>query len=179
MTKQYLEIGRLTKLQGLKGELRMQFYCDGPEWLERLHTLYLDRGKTPIGLTSSRYLKSDVSVVKLEGIDTPEDAQKLIGRTLYFNRDDAPLSEDEWFIADLIGLSVVDADSGRVYGTVDEIYRNGSADVYSLRTPAGKQYMFPAIPEVLIRTDLSEGKILIRPLPNLFEIYEGNDDDEN
>lgn len=178
MRKQFLEAGKLTKTQGLKGELRMQYYCDGPERLDGLKTLYLDKGKTPVGLVSSRYLKSDVAVVKLAGIDTPEEAQKLIGRTLYLNRDDLALSEDEWFIADLIGLSVEDADSGRVYGKLDEIYQNGSTDVYSLRTPEGKQYLFPAIPEVLIETDLNEGRIRIRPLPNLFEIYEGNDHED-
>lgn len=178
MRKQFLEAGKLTKLQGLKGELRMQYYCDGPERLDGLKTLYLDRGKTPIGLVSSRYLKSDVTVVKLAGIDTPEEAQKLIGRTLYLNRDDLALSEDEWFIADLIGLSVEDADSGRVYGRIDEIYQNGNTDVYSLRTPEGKQYLFPAIPEVLIRTDIDGGRVVIRPLPNLFEIYEGSDHED-
>lgn len=175
MKQQFLEAGRITKLQGLKGELRMQYYCDGPERLDGLKTLYLDKGKTPVGLTASRYLKSDVTVIKLEGIDTPEDAQKLIGKTLYLNRNDLELSEDEWFIADLIGLSVVDADNGRVYGEIDEIYQNGSTDVYSLRTPDGKQYLFPAIPEVLLETDPDGGKIVIRPLPNLFEIYEGDD----
>ena len=178
MKQQFLEAGRITKLQGLKGELRMQYYCDGPERLDGLKTLYLDKGKTPVGLTASRYLKSDVTVIKLEGIDTPEDAQKLIGKTLYLNRNDLELSEDEWFIADLIGLSVVDADNGRVYGKIDEIYQNGSTDVYSLRTPEGKQYLFPAIPEVLLETDLDGGKILIRPLPNLFEIYEGGGDED-
>lgn len=174
MKQQFLEAGRLTKLQGLKGELRMQYYCDSPERLDGLKTLYLDKGKTPVGLTASRFLKNGVAVVKLEGIDTPEDAQKLIGKTLYLNRNDLTLSEDEWFIADLIGLSVVDADNGRVYGRIDEIYQNGGADVYSLRTPEGKQYLFPAIPEVLLETDPDGGRIVIRPLPNLFEIYEGN-----
>ena len=178
MKQQFLEAGRITKLQGLKGELRMQYYCDGPERLDGLKTLYLDKGKTPIGLTASRYLKSDVTVIKLEGIDTPEDAQKLIGKTLYLNRNDLELSKDEWFIVDLIGLSVVDADNGRVYGKIDEIYQNGSTDVYSLRTPEGKQYLFPAIPEVLLETDLDGGEIVIRPLPNLFEIYEGGGDED-
>lgn len=178
MKQQFLEAGKITKLQGLKGELRMQYYCDGPERLDGLKTLYLDKGKTSVGLTASRYLKSNVTVIKLEGIDTPEDAQKLIGKTLYLNRNDLELSEDEWFIADLIGLSVVDADNGRVYGKIDEIYQNGSTDVYSLRTPEGKQYLFPAIPEVLLETDLDGGKIVIRPLPNLFEIYEGDGDED-
>lgn len=178
MKKQFLEMGKITKLQGLKGEVRMQYYCDSPDVLEEFDTLYLDKGKTAVQLENVRYLKSDIAVIKLEGVNTPEDAQKLIGKTLYMNREDAELPEDVWFIQDIIGLSVEDIDSGRVYGKVDEIYQNGGADVYSIRTPEGKQLMFPAIPEVLIKTDIDGGKLYIRPLPNLFEIYENNDNED-
>lgn len=169
MKKQYLEIGKITKLQGLKGEVRVQYYCDDAEMLEEFPELYLDKAKTPVTVERSRYLKSDVAVIKLKGVNTPEEAQKYIGKMLYFNRDDAELPEDTWFIQDIIGLSVVDADSGRVYGKVDDIYQNGSADVYSIRTPEGKQLMFPAIPEVLLETDIDGGKLIIRPLAGLFE----------
>lgn len=178
MKKQFLEMGKITKLQGLKGEVRMQYYCDSPDVLEEFETLYLDKGKTAVQLENVRYLKSDVAVIKLEGVNTPEVAQKLIGKTLYMNREDVELPEDVWFIQDIIGLSVEDIDSGRLYGKVDEIYQNGGADVYSIRTPEGKQLMFPAIPEVLIKTDIDGGKLFIRPLPNLFEIYENNDNED-
>lgn len=178
MKKQFLEMGKITKLQGLKGEVRMQYYCDSPDVLEEFETLYLDKGKTAVQLENVRYLKSDVAVIKLEGVNTPEVAQKLIGKTLYMNREDVELPEDVWFIQDIIGLSVEDIDSGRLYGKVDEIYQNGGADVYSIRTPEAKQLMFPAIPEVLIKTDIDGGKLFIRPLPNLFEIYENNDNED-
>lgn len=173
MKKQYLEMGKITKTQGLKGEVRMQYYCDSPDLVEEFDTLYMGKDKAPVEIEKSRYLKSDVVVIKIKGIDTPEAAQKLIGRILYLDREDVELPEDVWFIQDIIGLEVVDADKGTSYGKVDEIYQNGGADVYSLKTPDGKQLMFPAIPEVLIKTDLEEGKIHIRPLQGLFEIYEG------
>ena len=62
-----------------------------------------------------------------------------------------------------------DADSGKCYGRVDDIYQNGTADVYSVRTPGGAQLMFPAIPEVLLNTDIEAGRITIRPLDGLFD----------
>ncbi len=173
MRKQYLEMGKITKTQGLKGEVRMQYYCDSPDELEEFNVLYMGKEKTEVELEKSRYLKSDVAVIKIKGIDTPEAAQKLIGKMLYIDRDDVELPEDVWFIQDIIGLEVIDADDGTVYGKVDEIYQNGSADVYSVKTPDGKNLMFPAIPEVLIDTDIDEGKITIRPLEGLFDIYRG------
>lgn len=178
MKKQFLEMGKITKTQGLKGEVRMQYYCDSPDVLEEFDTLYMGKEKAEIVIERSRYLKSDVVVIKIEGVDTPEAAQKLIGKVLYMNRDDVELPEDVWFIQDIIGLEVVDVDSGKLYGKVDEIYQNGGADVYSLKTPDGAQLMFPAIPEVLIKTDIDEGKIYIRPLEGLFEIYEGKADND-
>ncbi|MBQ8410602.1 MAG: 16S rRNA processing protein RimM [Ruminiclostridium sp.] len=173
MRKQYLEMGKITKTQGLKGEVRMQYYCDSPDMLEEFDVLYMGKEKAEVEIEKSRYLKSDVAVIKIKGIDTPEDAQKLIGKMLYLNRDDVELPEDVWFIQDIIGLEVVDADDGTVYGKVDEIYQNGGADVYSIKTSDGKQLMFPAIPEVLINTDVDNGKIEIRPLDGLFDIYRG------
>jgi len=178
MKKQFLEMGKITKTQGLKGEVRMQYYCDSPDVLEEFDTLYMGKEKAEIVIERSRYLKSDVVVIKIEGVDTSEAAQKLIGKVLYMNRDDVELPEDVWFIQDIIGLEVVDVDSGKLYGKVDEIYQNGGADVYSLKTPDGAQLMFPAIPEVLIKTDIDEGKIYIRPLEGLFEIYEGKADND-
>ena len=82
-----------------------------------------------------------------------EQAQKLIGQTLYIDREDAELPEDTWFIADLIGLPVYDFDSGRLYGRVKEILQNGPADVYLLSTAEGRELLFPAIPQVLKSVD--------------------------
>ena len=178
MKKKYLEIGRITKLQGLKGDVRVQYYCDDPDMLCEFETLYLGREYKPVTPDRVRYLKSDVCVLKLQGIDTPEDAEKLIGKILYFDRSDAELPEDTWFIQDVIGLSVYDADTGKCYGKVDNVYQNGAADVYSIKTPSGAQLMFPSIPEVLLETDLDEGKIIIRPLEGLFD-PEVIDDDTN
>ena len=175
--KKYLEIGKITKLQGLKGEVRVQYYCDDPEMLCEFETLYLGKEHSPVRPKKARYLKADVAVLKIEGIDTPEAAEKLIGKMLYFDRDDMELQEDTWFIQDVIGLDVYDADTGKCYGRVDDVYQNGTADVYSIKTPSGGQLMFPAIPEVLLDTDIDAGRITIRPLDGLFDPEEIKGDD--
>jgi len=177
MKKEFLEIGKITKLQGLKGDVRVQYYCDEPEMLCDFETLYLGREHTPVHPKKVRYLKSDVAVLRLDGTDTPEDAEKLIGKMLYFRRDDIELPENTWFIQDVIGLEVYDADTGKCYGKVDDVYQNGTADVYSIKTSSGGQLMFPSIPEVLLETDIEGGRITIRPLDGLFDPEEIKDDE--
>ena len=175
MRKQFLEIGKITKTQGLKGEVRVQPFCDDAEELGDYETLYFDKGQTPVEVEYARPAKN-VAVVKIKGIDTVEAAQKIVNKMLYMNRDDVELAEDTWFIQDIIGLDVVDADSGKVYGKVDDIIQNCPTDVYSVKTSDGKQLLFPAIPEVLLETDIDGGKIVIRPLDGLFDLEDGKDE---
>ena len=58
MKNQYLEMGKITKTQGLKGEVRMQYYCDSPDLVEEFDTLYMGKDKTPVEIERSRYLKA-------------------------------------------------------------------------------------------------------------------------
>ena len=107
------------------------------------------------------------------GYDTLEQAQTLIGKILYIDRNDAELEEGLYFIQDIIGLTVKDADTGEVYGKVSEIYQNGAADVYSIKKENGVELMFPCIDEVVKKIDVEGGEILIKPLPGLFDDEDG------
>ena len=168
MRKRFLEAARITKPVGLRGEMRAQLYCDTCELLTEFD-LYLGRERKPVNVTSAVPLKNDMCKIKIEGVNTVEQAQPLTGKMLYLDREDAELPSDTWFIADLIGLPVYDADNGRLYGKIDEILQNGPTDVYSIKTEEGKQLFFPAIPEVLIDVDIDGEKIVIRPLEGLFD----------
>lgn len=168
MKKQFLEIGKIVAAQGIRGEVRVQYYCDSAEVLCDFDTLYLDKGKTEL-MVERAYPHKNIVVMKLEGIDKIEQAQPLIGKLLYLNRDDAELEEGLYFIQDIIGLTVRDADSGEVYGKITDVYQNGASDVYSIRKDDGRELMFPCIDEVVISTDLDAGEMLIRPLPGLFD----------
>ncbi len=168
MKKQFLEIGKIVASQGIRGEVRVQYYCDSAEVLCDFDTLYLDKGKTELKVERA-YPHKNIVVMKLEGINKIEQAQPLIGKLLYLNRDDAELEEGLYFIQDIIGLTVRDADSGEVYGKITDVYQNGASDVYSIRKDDGRELMFPCIDEVVISTDLDAGEMLIRPLPGLFD----------
>lgn len=168
MKKQFLEIGKIVATQGIRGEFRVQYYCDSAEVLCDFDSLYLDKGKTEVTVQRA-YPHKNIVVMKLEGIDKIEQAQPLVGKLLYLNRDDAELEEGLYFIQDIIGLTVKDADTGEVYGKISEVYQNGASDVYSIRKDDGRELLFPCIDEVVINTDIDAGEMIIRPLPGLFD----------
>lgn len=176
MKKRYLEAAKLTKTVGLKGEMRAQVLCDGCEILTDF-TLYLGREHKPVEVISAYPVANDMCKLRINGIDTVEKAQPLIGSILYLDREDAELPEDTWFIADILGLPVYDSDTGVLYGEVKEIMQNGPTDVYLLKDKSGRELMFPAIPEVLLNVDVEGGKIEIRPLKGLFDNMESVIDD--
>jgi 16S rRNA processing protein RimM len=167
-TINYIEIARLTKPQGLKGDLRAQIYCDSPAVFEGFSRFYLGKDKTPIQVVM-REIRKGFVVLRLEDIDNPVAAQNLVGELLFIDRAEYELPENTWFIADIIGLDVFDADSGEHYGKVLEILQNAPKDVYVVKAADGRQRLFPAIPEVLIDVDLTAGRISIRPLEGLFD----------
>lgn len=168
MQKQYLECGKILSTHGLAGELRVQPWCDSPQELAMLGRLYLDAGKTPLTVTGARAHKSMV-LLKVKGIDTIDEAAALRGRVLYADRADMPLEEGQYFIQDLLGLEVVDADDGHIYGTLTDVTQTGANDVYHITFPDGAVRLIPAIGQVVISTDIAGRRMTIRPLEGLFD----------
>lgn len=171
MKKQYLEIGQIVTTHGVMGEVRVKPWCDSPELLCEFDRLFFDGGKTTVGVERARVHKN-VVILKLEGINTMDDAQKLRNRVLYCSRDDFELDEGTYFIQDLLGLRVEDADTAEVYGELCDVTQTGANDVYHIRRENGSVVLIPAIPDVIVKTDADGGVMLIRPLKGLF-------DDEN
>lgn len=178
--KKFLETGKIVGLHGLRGEVRCQYYSDSADFLCEVAEecgLYTDKaGKNHIDVLHARPHKNIV-IIQFDGIDSPEAAQRFVGTTLYLDRDDIELEEGTYFIQDIVGLTVIDADSGEVYGKITDVYQNGATDVYSIRKSDGVELMFPCIPEIVLDTDIENGKMIIRPLPGLFEDAEDEDED--
>ncbi len=167
MKKQYLEAGKIVTTHGIKGEIKIMPYTDYPELLCEFDRLFLGKNHEEINVERSRVFKNMV-IAKLEGYDTPEAAEKLRNKILYMHRDDLELDEDTYFIQDLIGIEVSDADSGFVYGKITDVMQTGANDVYVVQGK-DREYLVPAIPEVVITTDIDENTMTIRPLEGLFE----------
>nr|WP_319487489.1 ribosome maturation factor RimM [uncultured Caproiciproducens sp.] len=168
MLNQFLEAGKIVGTHGLLGELRVDPWCDSAEFLARFKTLYWDKGVQKLEVVSSRIHKSQL-LLKLKGIDTIELGDTLRGKIIYISRDDAKLEKGCYFMQDLIGLEVFDVDTCIYYGTLTEIMRTGANDVYQITSEDKKNYLIPAIPDVIIDINITNGKMQIRPLRGIFD----------
>ena len=169
MQNKFLEAGRIVGTHGLKGELRLDPWCDSAEFLASIKTLYWDKaGTQPVKIVSSRPHKS-LLLVTIEGIDSATQGDTLRSKMLYLDREDIKLPKGRYFIQDIIGLSVCDADTGVCYGELTDVLRTGANDVYQVTDTNKKDYLVPAISSVIISTDVEQGKILIRPIRGIFE----------
>lgn len=169
MIKEYLEIGQIVSTHGIKGEIRLNPWCDGPEFVKKFKTLYRDeKGNNPFKIVSCRP-HGNVAVMKLEGVDTVESARALKNTVLYMKRSDVNLPAGKWFISELIGCTVLDADDNSVvYGKIKDIDSGMANDIWYIETPE-KEVLIPAIKDVVIRCDVAEDKVYIRPLRGLFD----------
>lgn len=167
MKKEYLEAGKIVNTHGIRGEVKIMPYCDSPELLCDFDRLFMGKSLKEIYIERSRVQKNMI-ICKIEGVDTPEEAEKLRNKMLYMHRDDLELDEDTYFIQDLIGMTVKDADTGEVYGIIDDVFQTGANDVYSIKN-GDKSYLVPAIADVVITTDIDSGIMAIRPLEGLFD----------
>ena len=166
--KQFLECGRIVSTHGVRGEVKAEVWMDSPQEMTALKTLYLEGGKTPLPVQGARVQKNMV-LLKLAGVETPEAGSLLRQKVLYARREDIPLKKGQYFLQALIGLAVVDADSGRRYGTLTALTETGANRVYHIRFADGKVRLAPDIPQVVIRLAPEEGLVEIRPLPGLFD----------
>ncbi|MBQ7123502.1 MAG: 16S rRNA processing protein RimM [Oscillospiraceae bacterium] len=167
MKKQFLEVGEVVTVHGLRGDLRLYPWCD-PGDIERSARMYLDENGEQEYRVSYAKPHKNVYLVKLKGVDNPEEARKFIGKVLYMNRNDIPMKKGDYFIQDIIGLKVVDAE-GRVYGEVTDVAPTGANDIYCVCDADGKETWIPAIPQVIDTVDIDGGVLTITPMKGLFD----------
>ncbi len=147
--------------------MRVGHLCDSSEVFCSLASVYTEKnGEYVEHRVLSAHEHGTVILLALEGIDSIEAAQTLKGRSLYAKREQLPLDEGSHFIADLIGLKVYDAESGRLYGTLTDVMNRGASDVYEIKTQNGEVLM-PAVDEFVREIDLEKG-IFITPIEGMF-----------
>ncbi len=168
MKSPYLECGRIVNTHGVKGEMKIEPWCDSPTVFAKLPKVYL---KSDGEFVCHRLVRASVFkqlvVAGLEGIDDIDRAMLLKGQTLYAAREDFHLKKGAYFIADLVGLPVIDDESGVIYGTLREVIKRGASDIYVIDTENGER-MMPAVKEFVKRVDAETG-IYIRPIEGMFD----------
>ena len=168
MLKAYLEAGKIVRPHGIRGEVVLEPWADSPAFLLRFKRFFFDEGKRDAGLLSAREHKGRL-LLRLQGVDTVEQAETLRGKVLYIAREDAQLPEGRYFLQDLVGLEARDVRTGQVYGVVEEVLPGVANDVYRIRGANGEEYLFPAVEEMIARTSLEEGIIELLPIPGIFD----------
>ena len=157
MKNQFLEAGQIVNTHGIRGEVKIVPWCDSPEFLLQFDTLYLD-GR-PVNVLEARVHKGNV-LARLEGVEDVNAAMVLKGRTVFIDRTGVELPEGRHFIADLIGLNVVDADSGEALGVVADVLTPPAHEVYVVK--GEHEYLIPAVDEFVIETNVEGGYIRVR-----------------
>ena len=163
--QQYLEAGKVVTTHGVRGEMKLELWCDGVDFLKKAGRLYASaKGGKCYNITSIRP-PGQMALLQLEGVNDMDAARALRGQVFYFDRSDATLPEGRWYVADLIGCEVRDADTGKVYGVVTSVDHPGAQDIYTVKSPSGKEYMFPGVDAFLKERNPPEGYILVTPPP--------------
>ena len=158
MKQRFLEAGQIVNTHGIRGEVKIVPWCDSPEFLCGFDTLYID--EAPIRLRAARPHKGNV-LAALEGVDTVEGAMALKGKTVHIDRADVTLPEGRHFLADLIGLRVVDADNGAELGVLTEVLTPPAHQVYVVKGPQGER-LIPAVEEFIVETNVDGGYLRVR-----------------
>ena len=168
MKQEYFELGQIVNHFGIKGMVKVNPFTDDISQFEELESILVEKnGKLlDIQIEEVKYSKNQI-ILKLKGIDTVEEAEKYRGCYIKIARKNArKLPEDTYFIADLLGLDVF-LDTGEKLGILDDIFNNGSTDIYVVKNELGKQFLLPYIDEVIKNIDLENEKIIVHIIDGL------------
>jgi len=151
--KHFIEAGRLNSPRGIKGEIRFTCYCDSPEFLRGVKTLYLDeKGEKSLEVVSYR---PTIPTLIFKGYESRENAYLLAGRTVYFNRNDVALPDRAFYFCDLIGEDAYDGQTGKKIGVVKDV-EEISGKFYYIIT-GEKSYRVPAVEDFVPFASPGEG----------------------
>lgn len=163
MSDNFVTVGRLGRTRGVSGEIYIIPETDFPDRFLGMNEIFVQHkdGWKETRLESSR-LVSGRPVVKLEGIDTPEDAARLTNREVGVREEEiVKLPEGSFWIHDLIGCEVIEENSEARLGEITGVERYPANDVYLVRTEDGKEVMIAAVGQFIKKVDTDARKVTI------------------
>lgn len=168
--EQLLQVGAITSTHGVRGEVKVFPMTDDVRRFKKCKELILDTGKEKktLEIEGVKFFKQFV-ILKFKGYDSINDIEAYKGKELYVTRANAvKLKKDEYFVADLIGLTVLDEEENTI-GILKDVIETGANDVYSVETQEGKEILFPAIKECILDVDIEGRQMRVHIMPGLLD----------
>lgn len=164
----YIECGKVINTHGCYGGIKVESWCNSPEEFTELRRVFVKENQNyrEYKIVKASVMKQFV-IAGLDMVTSMDQALALKGKTVYALREDFHLAEGEYFIADLSGLSVIDAQTGKKYGTLKEVINRGASDIYVIDTPNGER-MMPAVDEFVDHVDIREG-VFVTPIDGMLD----------
>lgn len=163
-----LQVGVITQTHGIRGEVKVFPTTDDAKRFKDLKQVILDNGKEQreLEITSVKFFKNLV-ILKFKGIDNINDVEKYKRAGLFVTRENAvELEENEYFIADLIGLKVT-SDEGEELGVIGDVLQTGANDVYIVKKDKTPDLLIPAIKQCILDVNMEDGTMEVHLLPGL------------
>ena len=163
-----LKVGVITTPHGVRGEVKVYPTTDEPERFLELDYVLLDTGRElrKLEIKNVKFFKNLV-ILKFKGVDNINDIEKYKGRDLWIPREEGQeLEEDEYYIADLLGMSVV-LEDGQEFGTLKDVMETGANDVYIIDSAEHGEVLLPAIKECILDVDLEKNVMTIHLMKGL------------
>jgi 16S rRNA processing protein RimM len=168
MKKTYLKIGKIVGSHGIKGMVRVECWCDSPEFLCKFKRLFTAEDEAAVLKIEKSSPHKNIALVKIKGIDTIEQAEEKRGQILYIFRNDAKLPKGQYFIEEIIGCKVFDVNTKELYGEIADISPTGANDIWHIKND-GKEYLFPSVPHFVDNVDIDGEIIYINPPKGIFD----------
>lgn len=168
--EQVFQVGIISSTHGVRGEVKVFPTTDDMKRFKKLKEVLLAEGKEYLTLEIEgvKFFKQFV-ILKFKGYDNIDDIVKYKGKSLFVTRENAvKLKKDEYFVADLIGLKVVNEDAS-FSGVLKDVMETGANDVYVVESADGKEVLIPAIKDCVLQVDLEKGQILVHLLDGLLD----------
>lgn len=166
-----LEAGKIVNTHGLRGEVKVVAWTDYPEDFENIEYVYVKKkdGDEKLHISSLKYQKNNL-IVKFAEIKDINEAEKYKNKILYVERDMlGELPEGVHYIADLIGLEVIDGDNIKI-GVIADVLNTGANDIYNVKREGKKNMLIPVIDDVVKEIDIENGFVRINMMEGLDEL---------
>ena len=163
-----LKVGAITTTHGVRGEVKVYPTTDEPERFLELDYVLLDTGKElkRYDISNVKLFKNLV-ILKFDGVDNINDIEKYKGKELWIPREEGrELGEDEYYIADLLGMKVF-LEDGTEFGTLKDVMETGANDVYVIDSREHGEVLLPAIKECILDVDLDENTMTVHLMKGL------------